>query len=350
MSSQDKSSTSGGQNDWKGFVRDAPHPNVEGGEESGFFDADKKTEARVAGDGPVPAPQVDFHQHRGGSPLKEHEADALRNRIKTNYFFSDVVKHGVRSAAADQLPQDFPKLQLATEAVKVPRSKSLAMLSPEVYNQGEVGCCVGNSVSMAWRLTRLAYNYESYIRTYVTGYSDYTPSRAYIYANAKIAEGSNVHRDGGCTVHGALLAASEYHMCSEQALPYTEDNCLCKPPLSAYHEAKSHSSPRFTRVTGGILGIKASIARGCPVMFGAVLYPEVKNSSCLNTGDIPMPRKFERPMGGHCMLIVGYDDGEEMVEIQNSWGRLWGNGGFGRMPYQYIDDPELCGDFWAFST
>lgn len=34
------------------------------------------------------------------------------------------------------------------------------------------------------------------------------------------------------------------------------------------------------------------------------------------------------PIGGHAMVVVGYDDGKGAFELLNSWGEAWGNGGF----------------------
>jgi C1A family cysteine protease len=39
------------------------------------------------------------------------------------------------------------------------------------------------------------------------------------------------------------------------------------------------------------------------------------------------------PVGGHCVCIVGYDDGEECWIVKNSWGTGWGEAGFFRIGY-----------------
>lgn len=38
----------------------------------------------------------------------------------------------------------------------------------------------------------------------------------------------------------------------------------------------------------------------------------------------------------HSILLVGYDDDERVIYFQNSYGEEWGNGGFGRISYDYI--------------
>jgi len=46
--------------------------------------------------------------------------------------------------------------------------------------------------------------------------------------------------------------------------------------------------------------------------------------------------------GGHAMLIVGYEDdasipGGGAFIVRNSWGGEWGDGGYGRLPYAYVE-------------
>lgn len=38
----------------------------------------------------------------------------------------------------------------------------------------------------------------------------------------------------------------------------------------------------------------------------------------------------------HSIVLTGYDDEERIIEFQNSYGKEWGNEGFGRISYDYI--------------
>ena len=50
-------------------------------------------------------------------------------------------------------------------------------------------------------------------------------------------------------------------------------------------------------------------------------------------------------VGGHFMLVVGYDDGEDCWIVKNSWGTGWGEGGFARIAYgeSGVDDYAKLG-------
>jgi hypothetical protein len=39
----------------------------------------------------------------------------------------------------------------------------------------------------------------------------------------------------------------------------------------------------------------------------------------------------------HCLTITGYDTSKRRLEFKNSWGSAWGNGGYGTIPFDYID-------------
>jgi C1A family cysteine protease len=48
--------------------------------------------------------------------------------------------------------------------------------------------------------------------------------------------------------------------------------------------------------------------------------------------------------GGHCVLLVGFNDATQMFTCLNSWGPSWGNNGYFYMPYAYILDKTLTSD------
>ncbi len=59
-----------------------------------------------------------------------------------------------------------------------------------------------------------------------------------------------------------------------------------------------------------------------------------------------MPQPAEQALGGHAVLAVGYDDGQQRF-IRNSWGPGWGIQGYCMMPYLYLSDGSLASDFWT---
>jgi len=67
-------------------------------------------------------------------------------------------------------------------------------------------------------------------------------------------------------------------------------------------------------------------------------------------GVIPMLGPTEQEDGGHCMLIVGYNNENRTFLVRNSWGTAWGQQGYGAMPYDYILSPKRTTDLWTIRS
>ena len=63
---------------------------------------------------------------------------------------------------------------------------------------------------------------------------------------------------------------------------------------------------------------------------------DTKNKIPLFTGHVPMPSKNEPIIGGHYMLLCGYDDTKQHFIVQNSLSTLVGDSGYFYFPYKYI--------------
>jgi C1A family cysteine protease len=42
-------------------------------------------------------------------------------------------------------------------------------------------------------------------------------------------------------------------------------------------------------------------------------------------------------LGGHAVIVVGYDDNKKRFKFKNSWGKAWGAKGFAYFSYQYAE-------------
>jgi len=60
---------------------------------------------------------------------------------------------------------------------------------------------------------------------------------------------------------------------------------------------------------------------------------------------LPMPSGSQ--IGGHAVLVVGYDDAKQLFTIRNSWGPGVQDHGHFYMPYAYASDPTMANDFWT---
>jgi len=65
--------------------------------------------------------------------------------------------------------------------------------------------------------------------------------------------------------------------------------------------------------------------------------------ACKAKGVLPLPKDKERlsKLGSssiaHAVVIVGYDDNKQVFRFKNSYGKGWGDQGYGYMPYDYLE-------------
>ena len=102
--------------------------------------------------------------------------------------------------------------------------------------------------------------------------------------------------------------------------------------------------------------VKLFLAGRVPAMFG--FYGFNSFNRCEHPGEIPYPCPGEQVQWGHAVMAVGYDDQKKIkntrscVEtkgallIRNSWGKQWGDEGYGWLPYDYVLN-GLATDFWS---
>ena len=50
-----------------------------------------------------------------------------------------------------------------------------------------------------------------------------------------------------------------------------------------------------------------------------------------------MPIAGDKYQGSHAFMLTGYDDAQENFILRNSWGAGWGNNGYARVPYDYLN-------------
>jgi C1A family cysteine protease len=80
------------------------------------------------------------------------------------------------------------------------------------------------------------------------------------------------------------------------------------------------------------------------------VYQSFESDHARRTGRIPMPDQSEQLLGGHAVLIVGYDIHTHLFTFQNSWGTGWGDKGFGYLPFDYLASHGLASDMWLIRT
>jgi C1A family cysteine protease len=61
---------------------------------------------------------------------------------------------------------------------------------------------------------------------------------------------------------------------------------------------------------------------------------------------LPHPADAGDVVGGHAVLLVGYDLNSRLWRVRNSWGTGWGEGGYAWLPWAWTGLP-WCGEAHA---
>lgn len=229
----------------------------------------------------------------------------------------------------------------------LPSSTDLRSGCPPVYNQGQIGSCTANAIAAAFEFELLKQ-----------GLQDFMPSRLFIYYNERKIEGS-VSTDSGAQIRDGVMSIHKQGVCSESEWPYDPTAAGPsniwppgspageQPPAALYTDALKNRAITYQRIVQQEEIMKGCLAQGYPFVAGFTVYASFESAAVAKTGIVPMPKPSEQVMGGHAVLVVGYDDSQSAWLVRNSWGPDWGIGGYFWMPYQYFENRQLSSDFWT---
>ena len=206
----------------------------------------------------------------------------------------------------------------------------LILLTPEIdYStnkvkvrfQGTKDTCVGFAFAAMKEYQELK-EHNQYIQL----------SPLYLYQKCK--EVDNI--PGGGT-HPRVAAKILYKegICEERYLPYeTEEGILPKP--GAGENALQYRIQAYAQLTN-VQAMKRSLSVNGPFVAGLPIAMIDWLVTASKDGMVPMPQNKESLKNGHAICIVGYDNDKQVFKFQNPWGPKWGDGGFGYLPYDYME-------------
>ncbi|MGI9531223.1 C1 family peptidase [Lutimonas sp.] len=219
----------------------------------------------------------------------------------------------------------------------LPMEYDISEYLPRVGSQGSQGSCV--AWATGYYLKSFQENYED-LQNGIVGLN-YEMSPAYIYNQIKATD-----CDGGSAIQDALDTISSQGIVEWSVMPYDQNECDIQPndlqkvlaepnKIEKYYYFHQDSVYQHT---------KASLLRDQPVVIAVTI--DRSYFGARDEDGIFVYRKFKDAVGGHAMLVVGYNDEMNAFKVVNSWGSGWGNNGFVWIDYKAFKEAgDLEGEF-----
>lgn len=241
---------------------------------------------------------------------------------------------------------------ITIKADSLPTTVDLRPWCSPVEDQGMLGSCTAHAG---------AGIIEYYERKAFGRHTD--ASRLFLYKvtrNLMQAKG-----DTGAYLRSTIGAMVLFGVPPEEYWPYTDEEKAfdIEPNAFTYAFASNYQTLKYFRhdlpntAHAKLLDkLKTWLAKGHPAMFGFTVYNSIEQAE--KTGRIPYPSPKEKIEGGHAIVAIGYDDKMKIKNthnkaettgallIRNSWGKGWGEDGYGWLPYEYVIK-GLAEDFWT---
>jgi C1A family cysteine protease len=232
-------------------------------------------------------------------------------------------KYHYRPPPADHpLLLSSPKSHNVLTAAPLPPSIDYRSKMLPIRDQGQEGACSGFSTA-ANREGSLAIAGQP-----LPGYL----SPAYLYGRTRIAEGS-FPADAGATIVDEFGTLQAYGVCPESFLPYQANPAEAPTPAADVAAVPFRIGQPLAVDWSNPANVKQVLASGRLVTIGFSVYQSFESTG--SDGIVPAVVPGEALIGGHGVLVVGYDDVIGWWLVRNQWGQGWGDQGYCYMTYGY---------------
>ena len=236
---------------------------------------------------------------------------------------------------ADKIdPRDY-KYQITAKTS--PNIVDLRSYCTPIEDQGNLGSCTGQAIASAIELlNKRNGNYKDI-------------SRLFIYYYERLILGT-VNYDSGAYIRDGIKATNHYGASLESYWPYNIKKFKQEPINEAKIDALKRKVTRYERVNN-FNGCIDALTNGYPVIMGFNVYTSFMSAAVAKTGNMPYPNtKREKLLGGHAVLLVGYNKTKKVFIARNSWGTNWGDGGYFYMPFNVVTNTNMSSDYWIIKS
>jgi C1A family cysteine protease len=209
----------------------------------------------------------------------------------------------------------------------------------EIYNQGQEGACTGFGGTYH-KSVQEAPSHNGELLNF---------SKRFLYNMARKIDGLD-DKNEGSTPLAIMQVLQKYGVCLESTLPYLANQIVTITNVQL-NEAKQFRIKNYAKITS-LEEMKHAISLGKTILSGVMVTDTFMHSE---NGFIGQPEGAI--YGGHCIDIEDYDDDLEYTfkngkkskgffRFPNSWGKEWGDDGYGYLSYDFIKLRSDMGFYW----
>lgn len=202
--------------------------------------------------------------------------------------------------------------------------------TPEVEDQGDYGSCVG------WAIVRGLREWMIYKRTG----KRVKLSVRFLWMAAKETDHFEINSfvaNAGTSLKTGFQVLKKYGVPEDHYYPY-EKELITFTSLNQkrdfFYNAAKYRIFNYYQLSSNLTR-RIHLAKVGPIVVTVPI--DEKWLSVGTDGAIPDESKTGA-LGGHAILVVGYDDRTQRFKFKNSWGKAWGNKGFGYFSYKYAEE------------
>ncbi|WP_286912531.1 C1 family peptidase [Flavobacterium sp. UBA4197] len=226
-----------------------------------------------------------------------------------------------------------------TSVASLPSSIDLSIYLPPVGNQGNQNSCVAWAIAYGAQTYYAKKGKDNWTFTNSSGQLNYdnlfSPSFVYNQINGGV--------DNGSSYINALNLLKDQGVCTWNSMPYSDNDFRSVPTQMAKQQAVNFKIERYFRLgerQNLFSDVKEQLANSHPVIASAISDINYLRGGYGNNPNTPYVWQtignFD-PRMGHAILIVGYDDNRQAFKFLNSYGKTWGNDGFGWISYSVFN-------------
>jgi C1A family cysteine protease len=233
-----------------------------------------------------------------------------------------------KGAISAPLKRKDYRLELVAGDFPLPNKFSLRDKVGKIKNQGQSLSCVGQS-----------YAYYAELLNFIETGERVELSSRDIYSLIYEPEGGAFAKKGAEKIINSGVVLEKDAISYENSYPPSENFMRWRNDITneEVENGKTYIALKYVTWDNTSVDLfKRAIVQGngCVVISWG-------NNQIWGDGDIALPDNRNQMTWRHQVYLIGYDNNKKAFEVYNSWGKEWGDNGFGWLPYAYAEQGYL---------